>query len=289
MNNMTALVSCFARAYHMNHDGPYIYFDKFAGRILGEDDYRQISENMTAGISFFDPGYDGKDPLRRVVNHQLAPSVLAREAFNEQHLFNEIKLGLTQYVILGAGYETSGLGVSDRIKVFELDLPEMIADKKKRLGRAGFDWDAITYLACGLNGSWMESLAESVFKPEEKSLFSMLGLSYYLEKEAFARILATVANNMTLGSGLLFDYPSRNETDYESTNRKLAQGAGEAMKARYSYEDIEKLADDAGLLIYEHLTAEDAAKAFFCSYNAEHEDEPMDTPAGVSFCYMVKR
>lgn len=289
MNNMTALVSCFARAYHTNQEGPYVYCDKLAGKILGADDYRQISENMTAGISFFDPGYDGKDPLRRVVNHQLAPSVLAREAFNEQHLFNEIKLGLTQYVILGAGYETSGLGVSDRVKVFEIDLPDIVEDKIKRLEKADFKHDDITFLPCDMSDEWMKPLEEAGYKPSEKSLFSMLGLSYYLEKEDFMNLIMTAARKMSVGSGLIFDYPGDDEESYGTINQKLAQGAGEAMKAKYAYEEMELLAQEAGLLIYEHLTAEDAAKAFFHSYNAEHKDEPMDTPAGVKFCYMVKR
>lgn len=49
---------------------------------------------MSDGISYFNPNYKGKDALKWIVNNTLALSVLARETFNEYHLFNEIMLGL---------------------------------------------------------------------------------------------------------------------------------------------------------------------------------------------------
>ena len=80
MNNMTALVSCFARYYHTKTDEAKIFDDPLAGEILSEDEKNAIAENMKNGIAFFDPNYSGGDPLGRVMNGFIAPSVIARSA-----------------------------------------------------------------------------------------------------------------------------------------------------------------------------------------------------------------
>ena len=58
MDHMTAKVSCFARAYHHKHNEIHIFDDNAAGRLLGED-YAQIAKNMTEGLPFFFPDFEG--------------------------------------------------------------------------------------------------------------------------------------------------------------------------------------------------------------------------------------
>ena len=45
MDNMTAKVSCFARAYHYKNNDIHIFVDDMAAALLG-DDYEKISESM---------------------------------------------------------------------------------------------------------------------------------------------------------------------------------------------------------------------------------------------------
>jgi len=52
MDNMTAKVSCFARAYHYNNKSIRIFTDVIAEKLLGED-YNQIAKSMSDGIDFF--------------------------------------------------------------------------------------------------------------------------------------------------------------------------------------------------------------------------------------------
>lgn len=51
---------------------------------------------MAEGIKFFAPGFEGdkEQALEWIVNNQLAPSVLARSAFNETHLWSEYGTGM---------------------------------------------------------------------------------------------------------------------------------------------------------------------------------------------------
>ena len=151
LNNMTALVSCFARSYHTLNSNIKIYDDKYARKMLSDDEYNNISLSMISGIEFFDSSYEGNNTLGFIVNNHLAPAVLARSSFNERHLNNEIRLGLSQYVILGSGYDTSAYKVNDKVKVFELDKEEMICDKKKRVLKGTIDCSNVSYIECDFN------------------------------------------------------------------------------------------------------------------------------------------
>ena len=52
MENTTAKVSCFARAYHYINYDTHIFADAFAKEILG-DEHNQIVESMIQGLNFF--------------------------------------------------------------------------------------------------------------------------------------------------------------------------------------------------------------------------------------------
>lgn len=287
--NMTALVSCFSRCYHTKTNIVKIYDDKLADRLLSEQEYSAIAANMSGGISFFNPDYKGDNPLEWIVNNQLAPSVLARSAFNESHLNNEMDLGLCQYVIMASGYDTSGYGVNNRIKVFELDLPEMIADKIKRIDAAGIDRSNISYVACDFNKGWIEALITAGFNPECKTYCSLMGISYYLSKKAFAQTIKTLADQMPAGSCIAFDYPDISKNREKQINKALAEAADEAMQAEYSYKDIEAIADSANLLIYEHLEDNELESRYFAKYNALNKGHEIAYPKGICCCMLVKR
>ena len=49
MDNTTAKVSCFARAYHFENNESPVFADSMAKKILGED-YDQIAENMNSRL-----------------------------------------------------------------------------------------------------------------------------------------------------------------------------------------------------------------------------------------------
>lgn len=252
-NNMTALVSCFARYYHTVNSNIKIYNDTLAHAILTKSEIENISKNMMEGIKFFNPNYDGDDSLKWVVNNILAPSVLARSIFNEKHLLNEIRLGLKQYLILGSGYDTSGYKISDKVSVYELDKKEMIEDKVKRVKNANINTENINYISCDFNSNWIENLLKSSFDKNKKTFCSLLGLSYYLDKEIFKQTISILSKNIPAGSVIVFDYPSNIETKKEIINQVLAKEAGEEMKSKYSYKDIEAIVQASNMLIYEHL------------------------------------
>lgn len=224
-----------------------------------------------------------------VVNNILAPSVLARSIFNEKHLLNEIRLGLKQYLILGSGYDTSGYKISDKVSVYELDKKEMIEDKVKRVKNANINTENINYISCDFNSNWIENLLKSSFDKNKKTFCSLLGLSYYLDKEIFKQTISILSKNIPAGSVIVFDYPSNIETKKEIINQVLAKEAGEEMKSKYSYKDIEAIAQTSNILIYEHLNYQDINDTFFYDYNTLNPSNKILTPKGVAYCLLVKQ
>ena len=102
MDNMTALVSCFARAYHCRKSNMLVFADTVAEQMLTAEEYDAISRNMTQGIQYFAPDFQGtqEEALQFIVKHQFAPSVLARCAFCERAIDNAVRLlGCRQVMI----------------------------------------------------------------------------------------------------------------------------------------------------------------------------------------------
>ena len=106
MDNMTAKVSCFARAYHYKNNSIHIFTDDIAEKLLGED-YHQIAKSMSDGIDFFCPGFEGtrEEGLRLILDRQLSPSVLGRSVFCESKLAYAIANGCLSYRDLGIWQE----------------------------------------------------------------------------------------------------------------------------------------------------------------------------------------
>lgn len=289
MDNMTAKMSCFARAYHFNRPGIHVFEDPAAERLLG-DEYRQIAGSLKQGVSFFLPEFNGnpKDGLQLVMERQLAPSVLGRSAFCERAWKNETRLGCEQVILFAAGYDSFSILHNDR-KVFELDLPQVLADKKQRVEQAGLT-SAAVYVPCDLSsGYWREALVQAGFEPGRKTFASLLGISYYLEKPAFGQLLNDLRSVTAEGSAICFDYPSAEESHETKTNQALAAGAGEAMKAVWSFEELERVLQDAGFLIYEHLNETEMTEQFFAAYNSGSPAHTMTAPKGVGYITAVNK
>ncbi len=290
MDHITAKVSCFARAYHFKNNSRPVFSDWAAEKLLGSE-YEQIAEHMAGGIRFFFPEFQGtkEEGLRMIADRQLSPSVLGRSAYCERMLHNELQFGCSQYVIFAAGYDTFAIRNADtRLSVYELDLPEVLEDKKKRIHEAGLD-SCAHYVPCDLlKKDWVKELMIKGFDPSERSFCSMLGITYYMNKSAWAELLGEAAVLMTKGSAICFDYPADRGSRVTAVNQELAKGAGETMRAVYSYREMEELLDAAGFLIYEHLDAEEMTQQYFSEYSLFSRDHPMQAPEGVNYIVAAK-
>lgn len=94
-----------------------------------------------------------------------------------------------------------------------------------------------------------------------KTFFSWLGVTYYLSTEAINTMLAALSELCADGSSLVFDYPDENFFDASEKRVQntimMAKAGDEPMQSAFSYNEIEKLLEKHGFLIYELLTPDD--------------------------------
>ena len=287
--NMTALVSCFARAYHNENSKIKIYKDELAEKILSKEEYDNISINMSHGIKFFNPQFTGnnEEALEWIVNNNIAPSVLARSAFTAKSIERDKLLGLKQYLIFASGYDTYGY-TDNELQSYEIDRPEIIEDKINRVKKSNIDASNVEYIRADFTKSnWQNALKNSDIDFDKKVFCSLLGISYYLTKDEFYNMIEIISNLICKGSTIVFDYPIVEDSEKERINRELAKGANEEMKSKYSYKELELKFQKYNLLIYEHLDDEDINKQYFKEYNLKNENK-IYAPKGVNYCLAFK-
>ncbi|MFT5873176.1 MAG: methyltransferase (TIGR00027 family) [Clostridium sp.] len=299
--SMTALISAFSRAYHSVQNTEKIFDDYLAKDILTENEYEQISSNMSKGINFFNPSFDGtqKEALHWIVDNQLSPTPLGRSAFAEKALENAVRVGAKQYVILAAGYDTFAYRQPDwasNIQIFELDHPVTGSDKQKRIQSVLSEKPTnLHYVSVDFTENNWESnlIACSEFDQRKISFCSLLGISYYLSKQTFAETLDTISYIVPKGSVIIFDYPDEDSYTPKAGERTkkqvaLAGGANEKMLASYSYSELENLLSDSNFLIYEHLTPTEITDQYFKKYNKLNPEHPITAFDNVNYCLAVK-
>lgn len=297
-SSLTSLVSAFSRAYHAKEDNPIIFNDTLAHAFLSNEDYNAISSNMVQGISFFSPEMaeklKGNDAaiLKWVTQIQLSPTPLARAAYAEKIVANEIMLGVEQYVILGAGLDTFAWRHSHTgATVFEVDHPSTQQFKLQRLHQAGLECpNHLKFVAMDFTKEpSLEKLISLGFDPHKKTIFSMLGVTYYLTKEVLQQLLRSLFKELPKGSSIIFDFADEHLfTEQGIYNRvqnmvRMAQASGESMKFATSLHDLERLFAEQQLLIYEHLSPQDIQNQYF-----SNRDDDLQAFETIHYIHAVK-
>lgn len=139
--------------------------------------------------------------------------MITRTKHFDNILLQQIKAGVKQVVLLGAGYDTRAFrfaGELQNVSVFEVDFPGTQLYKKKRLREAGSSLSApVTYIPLDFNEEPFErALMRNGFSPRMKTLFLWEGVSYYLPQAVVKQVLQFV-RTCAPGSSILFDYATR--------------------------------------------------------------------------------
>jgi len=279
-----------------------IFDDPLAERILTPGEYEEAAQSMARGIGFFDPDFKGgeDEALRRIADSQLSPTPLGRAAFSERMLENAVRIGARQYLILGAGYDTFAWRqppYARGLQIIELDHPLTSADKRRRVRELlpptpeNVCFAAADFAREGFGDALR---ACPGFDPAKISFCSLPGLVYYLTRADFAALLAALARLLPEGSALAFDYPDRDALTERAGVRArrqaaLAAAAGEPMRAGYSYEALEKLLEEAGFGIYEHLDPAQITAQYFGAYNRANPEHRMTAFDNVNYCLAVRQ
>ncbi|GGP16917.1 class I SAM-dependent methyltransferase [Oceanobacillus neutriphilus] len=279
-SSLTSLISAFGRAYHSKYDTPKIFDDFIAKDFITQKEFSDIRENMIGGIQFFNAQIanefqnDPEEILKWITQVQLSPTPLARAAYCENVLFHEISQGVEQYVILGAGLDTFCFrypNLNNSLEIFEVDHPATQNFKKGRLAEANYQIpDNLHFISADFTKNFtVQNLIEEGFNTDKKTLFSLLGVSYYLTKGEIASLIDKLFAKIPSGSSIVFDYADENLfIEKGLSNRvqnmvQLASASGEPMKSCFTYDEIDILLKNLGLLIDEHLSPAAINEKFF--------------------------
>jgi len=134
---------------------------------------------------------------------------LARERYIEELMVRELRAGIEQIVVLGAGFDTRAYRLPDAaiVPVFEVDHPATQAAKREALHGVvdplpanvhfvGVDFDRDD-LGARLRGAGYRETA--------RTLFVWQGVIVYLTREGADRTLAFIASHSAPGSLVVFD------------------------------------------------------------------------------------
>ena len=182
------------RAVHQLLDHPLILEDPLALKILGSRNEAAVRGNPD----------NYNDPLSK----GLRTSLVVRSRFAEDEWQMAARNDVRQYVILGAGLDTSAYREThpDR-RIFEVDFPATQQWKRECLSAADIRIPpSLTYVPVDFEHDTLaHALSQAGFMTGEPAFFSWLGVSMYLEEEATMETLRFIAS-CAAGSAVVFDY-----------------------------------------------------------------------------------
>ena len=197
----TAELVAASRARHLlRHDEPYVFEDPHAIRFVGRR-WRRI-----LGSSLLDALF-AKVVVRRLM--PITTQHLTRARFAEDCLEEAARGGVTQYVILGSGFDTFAFRRPDLgLTVFEVDLAATIDLKKERLSAAHMAIpDSLRFVPFDFeNDDLGTELLAAGLDPQKASFFNWMGVTYYLTEGAILDNLDRLAAIGGPGSEIVFDY-----------------------------------------------------------------------------------
>ena len=200
--SITAEGSAYARAKHLLYDDPIIFEDPFAIEFLNPR-RRRILKNPLIGFLIRSRLYRHFRPLR-------AHSV-DRSRYNEDQLEKAIARGITQYVIIGAGYDSFALrrrDLSHSLRIFEMDHPATQKAKKQRISELNVELPKnLELISVDFEKETVaEALKRSSYIRELPAFFSWLGTILYLTRDAVFKTLRSLLSMAAPESEIVFDY-----------------------------------------------------------------------------------
>ncbi|MGU3416410.1 class I SAM-dependent methyltransferase [Enterobacter bugandensis] len=197
----TANTVAAIRAKHFLYDNPVIFNDFLAIKLTSPF-WRFVCKKRWMAVLIFEYIFSDLRPVQI--------SVLCRARFAEDAVNEAIKNGMCNYVILGAGLDSFALrrpDVMSMIHVWELDLADTQANKIGKIKTQKLRIpENLNFIPIDFNWQDLSSkLVAEGFDFHSKSLISLLGFSYYLDKDSLSRIILSIASSFCSGTELIVD------------------------------------------------------------------------------------
>jgi methyltransferase (TIGR00027 family) len=254
----TAVRVALWRAMHVEVDAsPHVLIDKIGLQLAAPDEsWRQQPDMHPQGTR----GYRA--------------AIVGRARYVEDLVEEQVRKGVGQYVILGAGLDTfvqRRPDLASMLRVFEIDKPETQEWKRQRLMELGLGIPNNLQLVpvdFEAGDSWREKLAMNDFNASKPAVVASTGVSLYLTREAnmaTMRQIAALAPGSTLAMAFmlpadLVDPAERSQ--YEMVQERAA-AAGTPFVSLFRPPEILALAHEAGFRDIQHISRNDVIQRYF--------------------------
>jgi methyltransferase (TIGR00027 family) len=216
-HSLTALIAAFCRAHHYAYDEPRVFEDPYAYRLLTAPELEIIEAIYIDGLTQLYPRLVESCPDRRTIigcalrAGASAAWVLARARYVEDKLSEALLCRVSQYVIIGAGFDTFAFRrpeLQAHLKVFEIDHPVTQTLKRQRLFEVGLlPPPNLHFAAADLEReSLVKVLSQVGYESSAPAFFAWPGVTMYLTNNAIVETLRSIRRVATAGSQLVFDY-----------------------------------------------------------------------------------
>lgn len=249
----TALATAYMRAAHQVLDAaPRILEDPLAVAVLGPAARQRIVDSAASY----------QTPERRA----LRSHVVLRSRFAEDRLAAAVRRGVTQYVLLGAGFDTFALrqpAWARALRVLEVDHPATQGSKRAQLMAVGLTMPANA--AFGSIDFEHESLRDGLQRYQvslaQPTFLSWLGVTMYLAEDAIDAVLRSVAA-LPAGSEIVLTYAPP-PGDLPSPFDQRAAGLGEPWVSYFEPDAIAAKLRRAGFSHVDLLAPVEAEARYF--------------------------
>ncbi len=248
-HSRTAEATAAIRASHLLYDQPTLFEDPYALSLTSPlwrtvCRYPLLHQLVVRGV------LRGLRPVHGWI--------LVRDFLTEQALKAFVAGGGAQFVLLGAGFDSTALRRPpwlEEVHIIEVDHPATQAVKLERIERfqAALPRESFEAVAVDFERERLaDALARSAFDPHRPTLFAWPGVVYYLTTPAIAETLSDIGRLAAPGSELLFDFLlpehalGQDEARVMSLARLITARMGERYVSFHTPEDIAALLAPTG-------------------------------------------
>lgn len=196
----------------------------------------------------------------------------ARTLHIDRVVREEVRGGITELVLLGAGYDSRPyrMGELSGVRVFEVDHPALSAIKREKVRAIVGEPPAnVTYVEIDFTREELaERLAAHGHDVGASTLYVWSGVAPYLPEEAVTEVLRFVASHQSPATSILFDYcfgeAVEGDDAFYGAPELLArvERMGEPLRSGIPRGSAREYVEAVGLRLEEHLGPEDLTERY---------------------------
>lgn len=260
----TAEGAVMSRALHARHAKHPILDDHWAVELLTPENRERVLASADEQSLRPTPGFDASPIFALGV---------ASLRYAEDEVERCVARGISQYLILGAGFDTFALrraDLTDRLRVYEVDHPDVQALKRARVKAAEREPAS---LPCFVpvdfeTTSLTNEIARSAFDPKQPAVLSWLNTLPYLTEEATLSTLSELHALLAPGSRIVVNYAAKvpltpDQQAFLERLSSVIRSTGEPQRSRWIPEDFEAMLARLGFSVVEHANEMDLTKRYF--------------------------